>query len=98
MKSTRKCPHCGQWSAWNQEPTDRCQFCQHLLDPDAFARQQAQEDRKAEEKERFTVDFIKIDPDDPFFLKFFKRIGLGFQLLFVAIMTFILWLIAFLAG
>jgi len=98
MKSTRKCPHCGQWSTWNQDPADRCDHCGNVLDPDALARQHASDERKEEESQRFSVDFIKIDPDDPFFLRFFKKIGLGFQVLFVAIVTFIIWLIAFLAS
>lgn len=98
MKASKKCPHCGHWSIWSHNPTDRCEHCQGLLDPNAFARQQAQQERKAEENERFTVDFIQIDPNDPFFLRFWKRIGLGFQLAFVAIVSFFLWLIAFLAA
>ncbi|WP_066839685.1 hypothetical protein [Rufibacter ruber] len=98
MNASKKCPHCGQWSAWNQSPHDRCEHCQGILDPDALARQQAQEERKQEEKERFTVDFIQINPDDPWFTRFFKRIGLGFQLAFVGVVSFLLWLIAVLAG
>ncbi|MFC6997550.1 hypothetical protein [Rufibacter roseus] len=98
MKSSKKCPHCGQWSSWNHDPADRCEHCQHLLDPDAFARQQAQEERKEEESKRFTVDLIKINPDDSSFTKLWKSIGLGFQLAFAAVVSFILWLIAVLAG
>ncbi|ALI98260.1 hypothetical protein [Rufibacter tibetensis] len=98
MKGTKKCPHCGHWSPWNQEITDRCQNCHRLLDPAAYERQAAQEERKEEESKRFTLDFIRINPDDPYFLKFFKSIGLGFQLAFAGIVSFILWLIAVLAG
>ncbi|MBC3539943.1 hypothetical protein ACFSC6_04880 [Rufibacter sediminis] len=98
MKASKKCPHCHQWSPWNQDVTDRCVHCQSLLDPAAFERQQAQEERKQEEKERFSVDFIQIDPSDSAFTKFWKSIGLGFQMAFVGIVSFILWLIALLAG
>ncbi|RAU81790.1 hypothetical protein [Pontibacter arcticus] len=98
MKASKKCPHCGQWSGWNQNPTDRCEHCHKILDPVKVASQQAQEVRKQEEKERFSVNFIQVDPDDAWYTKFFKRIGLGFQLAFVSIISLILWLIAFLAG
>jgi methionyl-tRNA synthetase len=98
MKGSKKCPHCGQWSVWSHAPTDRCEHCQRLLDPAAFNRQQAQHKRKEEEKKRFTVDLIQINPTDSTFAKFWKSIGLGFQLAFVGIISFILWLIALLAG
>lgn len=98
MKASKKCPHCGQWSTWSKDVSDRCEHCQQLLDPAAFDRQVAQQERKEEEKERFTVDLIQIKDEDPAFLKFIKRIGLGFQLAFVGIISFILWLIALLAG
>jgi hypothetical protein len=98
MKGSKKCPHCGQWSVWNHDPDERCEHCHHLLAPEAQARQQAQEERKEEEKQRFSVDFIKIDPDDHWFLRFFKRIGLGFQIVFVGLVTFFIWLIALLAA
>ncbi|MFB9863838.1 hypothetical protein [Rufibacter immobilis] len=98
MKESKKCPHCGQWSVWNHSPADRCEHCQALLDPAAFERQQAQAERKEEEEKRFSVDLIQINPDDSALVKFFKSIGLGFQLAFVGIVSFILWLIALLAG
>ncbi|WP_205503675.1 hypothetical protein [Rufibacter psychrotolerans] len=98
MTASRKCPHCGHWSAWNQSPTDLCEHCHHPLDPIALERQQAQEDRREEEKKRFTVDLIQINQEDSAFTKFYKSIGLGFQLAFVGIVSFFLWLIALLAG
>lgn len=98
MNSSKKCPNCGKWSRWNQNPTDRCEYCNSILDPVAVARQQAREERKQEESERFTIDFIKIDPDDPWYINIFKKVGLGIQVVFAAIISFILWLIAVLAG
>jgi methionyl-tRNA synthetase len=88
MNASKKCPHCGQWSRWTQNPADRCEHCQSILDPVAVARQQARQERKEEEEQRFSMRF----------LRFFKRIGLGFQIAFVSIISFFLWLIALLAG
>ncbi|GAB2547922.1 hypothetical protein [Rufibacter soli] len=98
MKASKKCPHCAQWSVWQRNPTDTCEHCHQLLDPTAVERLKAQAQRKSEESTRFTVDFIQINPQDSAFTKFYKGIGLSFQIAFVAIMSFILWLIALLAG
>ncbi|RNI31298.1 hypothetical protein [Rufibacter latericius] len=98
MKHSKKCPHCGHWSAWSQGVSDRCEHCQGILDPSALKRQTAQEERKEEEGKRFTVDFIQIHASDSAFTKFLKSIGLRFQLAFVGIVSFFLWLIALLAG
>ncbi|NEM97730.1 hypothetical protein [Pontibacter burrus] len=98
MNASRKCPNCGQWSRWTQNPADRCEHCQSILDPVALARQQAREERSKEDSGRFSMEFIQINPDDHWIIKFFKRIGLGFQVAFVSIISFILWLIALLAG
>jgi hypothetical protein len=64
------------------------------LDPVAVASQE----RRQEEKQRSSIDFIQINPDDHWFTRFYKRIGLGFQIAFVSIISFFLWLIALLAG
>ena len=98
MNATKKCPHCGKWSRWNQDPADRCEHCQHILDPVAVARRQAREERSEEDKKRFSVNFIQVNPEDPWYTRFFKKIGLGFQIAFVSIISLILWLIALLAG
>lgn len=97
MNASKKCPNCGQWSHWNQNPTDRCEHCQSILDPVAVASQQARAKRQLE-KGRFEIDFIEINPHDPWYTQFIKRIGLGFQIAFVSVVSFILWLIALLAG
>ncbi|MGV3539275.1 MAG: hypothetical protein ACO1OQ_05660 [Rufibacter sp.] len=98
MEASKKCPTCGHWSKWNQKPQDLCQHCQNPIDPQALARIQLQKDRMEEEKKQFTVDFIQINPEDSPFTKFYKRIGLAFQLAFVGIVSFIIWFLTLLAG
>ena len=98
MNASKKCPHCQQWSAWAQNPEDRCEHCQHILDPVTMARQQAREERNRKEKERFAVEFIRINTDDAWYLQFIKRIGLGFQIAFVSIVSLFIWFITLLAG
>jgi hypothetical protein len=97
-KRTRKCPHCGQWSEWTGEPTDLCEYCGCLLDEAGFIRQVEEEEREAEEKDRFDFSLIEIYPTDNKFVVFLKRIVQGFQIVFMAILSFFLWLIALLAG
>ena len=98
MNATKKCPHCQQWSAWHHQVTDRCEHCQGLLDPKAHQRVLDQDTREEAEKKQFNVVLIEILPTDSAFTKFWKRIVQGFQLTFMAILSFILWLIALLAG
>src|SRR5687768_1192425 len=98
MNASKKCPHCAQWSRWSQNPADRCEHCQGILDPAKVASQQVEEERKQAEDNRFTINFIEINPDDTWFTKSYKRIGLGFQIAFVSIVSLFLWLIALLAG
>ncbi|AMM51497.1 hypothetical protein TH61_10380 [Rufibacter sp. DG15C] len=98
MSDTKKCPHCQHWSAWHQQVTDRCAHCQSLLDPKAYQRLLDQDTRQEAEKNQFNVVLIEILPTDSAFTKFWKRIVQGFQLTFMAILSFILWLIALLAG
>jgi hypothetical protein len=62
------------------------------------ARQQARQEREQKEGQRFSIEFIQINPDEPWFTRFYKRIGLGFQIAFASIISLILWLIALLAG
>ncbi|GAA4304949.1 hypothetical protein GCM10023183_18680 [Nibribacter koreensis] len=98
MNATKKCPHCQQWSAWHHQVTDRCEHCHELLDPKAHQRLLAQDEREEEESKKINIALIEILPTDSAFTRFWKRIVQGFQLMFMAILSFILWLIALLAG
>jgi len=97
-KRTRKCPHCGQWSEWTGHPADLCEHCGSILDEAGFIRKVEEEEREAEEDKRFGIDLIEIYPDDNMVVVFLKRIVQGFQIVFMAILSFFLWLIALLAG
>ena len=94
--STKKCPHCGQWSRWQQRAADRCEHCGQLLDPRRYAAEQACAAREAAPVS--PVLLIEIKPDDNAFVKFFKYIIRGGQLAFAAIVSFFLWLAAVVAG
>jgi predicted amidophosphoribosyltransferase len=96
LLSTKKCPHCQQWSSWQQNPDDRCAHCGELLDPraqkNAVAREQLANQKMP------TVLLVEIKPEDGAVVRFFKTIIRGGQLLFAAIMAFFVWLVTVVAG
>ena len=81
-----------------KKPADLCEHCGSILDEKAFIRQVKEEEEEQAEKNRFNLTLIPIYPEDSRLVVFFKRIVQGFQLAFMAILSFILWLIALLAG
>jgi hypothetical protein len=95
LVSTKKCPSCQQWSQWQQQATDRCEHCDELLDPRTHAEDQQQE---ATERLRGGIQLMEINPEDGGLTWFFKTIVRGGQLLFIAILAFIVWLVTALAA
>lgn len=93
--SQKKCPNCEKWSVWTTSYDDRCEHCGELLSPVEVERKvkQKQEEKRQEEEWMF---YIK--PDDTFFQKFFKKTGNFFYVIFMGIMTFIMWMIAAMPG
>ncbi|GAA3933083.1 hypothetical protein [Hymenobacter algoricola] len=94
--ASKKCPHCSQWSAWQQQPDDRCAHCQQLLDPQAQRRAQEQEALARQPVSSFML--IEIKPTDGAGVRFLKYLVRGGQLAFAAIMAFLLWFVTILAG
>jgi hypothetical protein len=95
LVSTKKCPACQQWSHWQQQATDQCEHCSELLDPRAHADAQQ---RAAQEQQKGGIELMEIGPEDKGLVWFFKTIIRGGQLLFVAILGFIVWLVTAIAG
>ncbi|MBU6120570.1 hypothetical protein [Hymenobacter siberiensis] len=93
--STKKCPVCQQWSHWQQQATDRCEHCGKLLDPRTHEETRQ---RAATEHLRGGIQLVEIYPEDGGLVRFFKTIVRGGQLLFVAILGFIVWLVTALAA
>lgn len=93
---TKKCPHCGQWSGHQRRPDDRCAHCHELLDPAGPAKEAAL--NQAWNWQAPRVMLITIDPADPWPLRLLKYGVRGGQLLFMATLSFILWLVTVVAG
>ncbi|GAB2940090.1 hypothetical protein GCM10027048_00410 [Hymenobacter coalescens] len=94
--ASKRCPHCGAWSDHQHRPDDRCQHCHELLDPQG--PQRAADLQKAWQWEMPPVMLIPILPTDSRLVRLFKHVVRGGQLLFAATISFILWLIAAVAG
>jgi methionyl-tRNA synthetase len=98
MKSSRKCPGCGQWSEWNELPDDKCQHCGNTLDPQGLKARQEQEAEALRQKQHLNLALIEIYPHDSATTRFGKRIVQAAQLTLMAIISFIIWLVTVLAG
>lgn len=96
MTATKKCPHCGHWTEWHQQPTDRCQHCGQVLEPYRVASDEARQ--RLSEQPISSLMLIEIKPEDGAVVRFFKYIIRGGQLAFAALMAFMVWLVTALAG
>lgn len=95
MKGSKKCPHCHQWSEWNQDKTDRCEHCGALLAPEVVEREEKRDKKKKEEEDGWVFN---VQPNDSPFKVLLKKVGKVGYVIFMAIVSFIVWLIAFLPG
>ncbi|TVT41847.1 hypothetical protein FNT36_10525 [Hymenobacter setariae] len=97
LVSTKKCPFCEQWSEWDMQPNDRCSHCGKLLDPQASNRAR-QEAATAHKNAASRIRLIQIHPDDSAIIRFLKWIVRGGQLLFIALLSFFIWVATIAAG
>ena len=98
-RSVKKCKNCGSWSPWQQNINDTCHFCGRLLDEEAFlAKAKAEAEANEKKPYQVNIDLIKIYPTDSLPVKIGKRFIQAIQLSFVAVLSFILWVLTMLAG
>lgn len=93
---SKKCPNCGQWSVHHGQPNDHCEHCLKLLNPNGPA-QEAQR-QQAWNWQMPKVMLITIDPATPWPLRMVQYAVRGGQLLFIATLSFIVWLVTVVAG
>ena len=96
LTASKKCPHCGFWSRWQQQADDRCERCGLLLDAQRLRSEKLREEQAKEPLPTFLQ--IEMKPDDSPTMRFFKHIIRGGQLAFAALVSFVLWIVTILAG
>lgn len=91
----KKCPHCGNWTKWSKQPTDRCVSCSGLLDEIAL-----NEKNDREEKERVSQenDFLRIKETDNIGMRIVRKTAWVFHVIFAAITWVFLWIITTFSG
>jgi predicted amidophosphoribosyltransferase len=91
----KKCPHCGKWSSWNRNLSDLCDHCGKTLGGKDLENQE----RMLEDRQKSEINWMfNPNESDSSFIKGLKKIGNFFYTIFMAIISFILWLIAVLPG
>jgi hypothetical protein len=91
----KKCPHCGLWSKWTTNYQDKCEHCGFPLGGVDLEYQNIRErDTKANEEQWM----FYIREEDSEWVKIFKKIGNFFYTIYLAIITFLAWVIAALPG
>lgn len=91
----KKCPHCGEWSPWNQNLKDVCEHCGKPLGGKDLEYQEKRKTQKQANEEQW-IFYIK--ETDNNFVKGIKKAGNFFYVIYMAILTFVAWVIAFLPG
>jgi uncharacterized membrane protein YvbJ len=91
----KKCPHCGQWSTWNQKLDDPCDHCGKPLGGEDLVHQQMVE-KDAQDRAEKWIFYIREDDSD--LMVALKKIGNAAYVVYMSILSFIAWLIAALPG
>jgi len=95
MSTHKKCPECNEWTSWNHQLTDKCEHCSELLDKRAindiklFEKQQ-----KINEENSFYVP----KPGDSFIVLAVRKAAWIANVIYVAMVSFMLWFFTTLAG
>lgn len=61
-KRELKCPHCNQWTSWQEQLHDRCQHCNQLLEEDKIKKLKKQEAKRKREEELAQARIAKQNP------------------------------------
>lgn len=101
MRNQKKCPACGKWTDGSKQ---RCVFCNSLIDPQLIAERNSQQ-RAAKRREeriasegRFERYLRKLkESEKPGYQLLFKILNTLFNI-YMAILSFFIWLIALISG
>ena len=91
MSIDKKCPHCGEWTVWNNKLNDRCTHCSELLDQRRIKEVELHHEREREHKAN---DLYAIRETDGPFMIVWRRIMLVFHIIFGGIAWIFIWMFA----
>jgi methionyl-tRNA synthetase len=95
MAAEKKCPHCGKWTNWNNQPSDLCEHCNTVLDPHSVKLQQEWVDVK----QRFhETNFYRTREGDNFLMIAVRKTAMVGHAIFAAITWIFLWFTTTFAG
>jgi hypothetical protein len=98
MNPIKKCKHCGEWSEWNGKPEDICMHCHELLDPEASSASQIKHQIETKVKSVEEKSFYRIRPMDSLLMIAVRRIAWAGYMVYVGVVAFFIWLVAFISG
>ncbi len=95
MATQKKCSECGQWTTWHHKLTDTCEHCGQLLDKRTINDLQYFENQqKLNDENSFSVP----KPGDNFLMLALRRTVWIANVIYMATVSFFLWLFTTLAG
>jgi len=95
IKIEKKCPHCGIWTEWEKQPTDRCTSCNHHLDEIALFEKVEREQSELVYQEN---DFLRIKETDGLSMRVVRKTAWVFHVIFAAITWAFLWMVTAFSG
>lgn len=89
-----KCHHCHRVSPWTGKYDDVCTHCGHSVGEQSIKEEVVRD----ENRNKGQVMWVMIHPSDNPLVKLLKRGVQSTQIIFIAVVSFLVWLIAILAG
>ncbi|MGZ5242429.1 MAG: hypothetical protein ACXWDO_05380 [Bacteroidia bacterium] len=98
--AVKKCPNCGKFSHYDYSVEAKCEFCGAILDPRTFEAAKAKEEKEqqAQLKHEHPVFWVSIKPSDSSLTVLGKQVLRAAQIIYMAIISFLLWITAIVAG
>jgi hypothetical protein len=100
LNTIHRCPACKKFSHSNGTVEATCEHCGAYLEPVRMKEKLSAQEKEMERirKHEHPVFWVNVKPGDSGFRRAFVRLMQGGQLFYAAIVSFILWIVALVAG
>jgi len=95
FKNEIKCQRCGRWNHWENRIFDVCYFCGEFLDIQSIYKE-ARETERAIHYEN--TSFLVIRKHDKWYIRIIKKIFAVVNLIFIALVGFMVFLVSIAPG